>query len=66
MAHIIMSMNEPNTIGLSKLYNGQLYHNMKSLGIRRNREAFESTNPKHYRDKIKFEVVIGICDIEKY
>ena len=65
MAHMLLLMNEPNTLGLSKLYTGQLHHNTKSLGIRRNRETFERSNPKHSMDKIDYEVVIGILDIEK-
>lgn len=65
MAHMLLLMNEPNTLGLSKLYTGQLHHNTKSLGIRRNRETFERSNPKNSMDKIDYEVVIGILDIEK-
>ena len=64
MSHILLLINEPNTIGLSKLYCGQLHHNTKSLGIRRNREIFERKNPKYHMDKIDYEVVVGILDIE--
>ena len=64
MATILLLMNEPNTIGLSKSYTGQLHFNTKSLGVRRNKEKFQTKNPKHNKDKINLEEVIGILDID--